>query len=88
MGTRLLETTLNPFPPETPDFVSHNVLKDYIQDTATKTGVDKLTRFNTEVKSLSKSGSKWTVEAVTLSTKASGNVSRQSVEVMRVAADR
>lgn len=37
--TRLLETTLNPFPPGTLDNVSHSVLKEYIQDTALKTGV-------------------------------------------------
>lgn len=62
----MLETTLNPFPPGTPDYVTHDVLKDYIQDTAVKTGVHELTRYNTEVKRLIKNGSKWTVNAVTL----------------------
>lgn len=83
MGTRLLETTLNPFPPGTPDFVSHDVLKDYIQDTASKTGVDKLTHYNTGAKKLSKSGNKWILEATTLYAKTSGNVLRQSTEVMQ-----
>ena len=77
MGTRLLETTLNAFPPGTPDFVSHDVLKDYIQDTAFKTGVHELTRYNTEVKDLWRSDTTWSVDAVTLHTDKTGNVSRE-----------
>jgi ACS family pantothenate transporter-like MFS transporter len=80
VGTRLLATTLNPFPLGTPDYVPHNVLKDYIQDTALKTGIDKVTRYNTEVKNLHKSGNKWLLKAVTLHAKTSGNVLQQNTE--------
>ncbi|KAF2185107.1 FAD/NAD(P)-binding domain-containing protein [Zopfia rhizophila CBS 207.26] len=76
VGTRLLETTLNPFLPGTPDFVSHSVLCSYIQDTALKTGVHECTLYNTEVKNVWKSGSKWLVDYVTVK-KLSGHISRQ-----------
>ena len=66
MGTRLLETTLNQFPAGTEDFVTHDVLKDYIQDTATKTGVHEIAQYDTEVKNISKEGAKWIVETATL----------------------
>lgn len=57
--TELLETTLNPLKPGTESFVLHNVLKDYIQDTAEKTGVTKNTQFNTRVEHVFKTGDKW-----------------------------
>ncbi|KAF2707101.1 MFS general substrate transporter [Pleomassaria siparia CBS 279.74] len=76
--TPLLETTLNPFPKGTPDIVSHSVLKDYIQDTSAKTGVEVSTRYNTEVKKLSKSGGKWTVNSLTLTGKNSGTVRQEN----------
>ncbi|KAK7220012.1 hypothetical protein V2G26_008015 [Clonostachys chloroleuca] len=57
--TELLETTLNPLKPGTESFVLHNVLKDYIQDTAEKTGVTKNTQFNTRVEHVSKTGDQW-----------------------------
>jgi len=62
VATPLLELTLNPFPPGTPDFVTHDVLRDYIQDTAIKTGVHRNTRYNTSVKKVMKIGEKWRVE--------------------------
>lgn len=68
VATRLLETTLNKFPSGTPDFVSHSVLKDYIQDTAARTEVDAVTRYNTEVQNLTKQGEKWAVRTATLQT--------------------
>jgi len=80
VGTRLLETTLNLFPPGTPDNVSHSVLKDYIQDTAVKTGVQEITQYDTEVKKLSKSGNEWVLEAVTPS-QHSSDVSSLSTSV-------
>jgi ACS family pantothenate transporter-like MFS transporter len=64
--TRLLETTLNAFPPGTPDFVSHSVLGAYIQDTAVKTGIHQVTQYDTEVKKLSKRRNEWILEAATL----------------------
>ncbi|KAF9691130.1 hypothetical protein EKO04_010597 [Ascochyta lentis] len=73
--TRLLETTLNKFPPGTEDFVSHSVLKDYIQDTAITTHVDAITKYNTEVQNVSKEGEKWNVRTSTLHTGDDGTLS-------------
>ncbi|KAF2025488.1 dimethylaniline monooxygenase [Setomelanomma holmii] len=72
VSTRLLETTLNQFPKGTEDFVTHDVLKDYIQNTARITGIDKITRYNSEVRTVSKSESSWLLETSTLETTASG----------------
>jgi ACS family pantothenate transporter-like MFS transporter len=78
VGTRLLTTTLNPFPVGTEDYVSHSVLKDYIQDTAAKTGVQRITHYDTEVKKLSKVNGKWKVETVSLEYQPKGGVERKS----------
>lgn len=75
VATRLLETTLNQFPPGTEDFVSHSVLKDYIQDTAAKTAVDAVTQYDTEVQSVAKRGEKWSVQTATFRTRADGTES-------------
>jgi cation diffusion facilitator CzcD-associated flavoprotein CzcO len=76
VSTRLLETTLNRFPAGTEDFVSHQVLRDYIQDTAAKTRVDEVTQYDTEVRKATKTGEKWTVETTTLHTDDNGEVSK------------
>ncbi|KZM28708.1 uncharacterized protein EKO05_0009918 [Ascochyta rabiei] len=78
VSTRLLETTLNRFPPGTEDFVPHSVLKDYIQDTALTTSVDAVTRYNTEVQNVSKEGKKWTVRTSTLQIRDNGTQSRET----------
>ncbi|KAF1363703.1 FAD/NAD(P)-binding domain-containing protein [Lizonia empirigonia] len=78
VATPLLETTLNKFPPGTEDFVSHSVLKDYIQDTAIKTHVDAITQYNTEVQNVSKEGETWSVRTSTLRTLDKG---KQSLDV-------
>ncbi|OAL46803.1 dimethylaniline monooxygenase [Pyrenochaeta sp. DS3sAY3a] len=79
VGTRLLETTLNQFPVGTEDFVTHDVLGDYIQDTATKTGVHSITKYDTEVKNVVKKDGKWIVEIVTLESGENGeSVRKQS----------
>jgi ACS family pantothenate transporter-like MFS transporter len=78
VSTRLLETTLNPFPLGTGDYVSHDVLKDYIQDTALKTGVDKVIHYNTEVTEVWKCGNSWIVDTVTLHTNFFGAIMRTS----------
>jgi ACS family pantothenate transporter-like MFS transporter len=85
--TRLLETTLSPFPPGTPDVVSHSVLKEYIQDTAVKTGVDEITKYDTEVKELSKSGDEWVVESVTLARDSSNVLTATSSIAVRSKVD-
>ncbi|KAF2084656.1 FAD/NAD(P)-binding domain-containing protein [Saccharata proteae CBS 121410] len=64
VGTRLLQTTLNPFPPGTPDFVSHTVLREYVETTVRRTGVDEVTRYQTSVESVEKVGDTWTVSIV------------------------
>lgn len=83
MATPLLETTLNKFPHGTDDFVSHSVLKDYIQDTAVRTEVDALTKFNTDVQKVVKTGDKWTVQTRTLHTHDSGSVSQEDATSVR-----
>lgn len=50
----------------TEDFVSHRVLKEYIQDTVAKTGIDSLIRYNTRVKHVEKRGKTWNVLAAEL----------------------
>jgi cation diffusion facilitator CzcD-associated flavoprotein CzcO len=72
----LLETTLNKFPTGTEDFVSHQVLKDYIQDTAAKMKVDEITQYNTEVKDVTKNGEKWTVKTTSLQLAENGETLR------------
>jgi ACS family pantothenate transporter-like MFS transporter len=76
VSTRLLETTLNRFPAGTEDFVSHQVLRDYIQDTAAITRVDEVTQYDTEVRRVTKTGGKWTVETTTLHTDVNGEISK------------
>ncbi|KAF1935497.1 FAD/NAD(P)-binding domain-containing protein [Clathrospora elynae] len=77
VGTRLLETTLNPFPTGTEDFVSHAVLKDYIQETAVKTGIHSIIQYDTEVKNISKRAGKWIVETTTLGSDGTGKPLRK-----------
>jgi hypothetical protein len=47
--TGLMKITLNSWPPGTEQNVRHNVLAEYIQDTAAKTGVNEVAQFNTKV---------------------------------------
>jgi cation diffusion facilitator CzcD-associated flavoprotein CzcO len=63
---------LNRFPAGTEDYVSHAVLKDYIQDTAVATRVHDLTIYNTEVRKVSKNGNSWVVDTATLHTSEDG----------------
>ncbi|KAJ4309458.1 hypothetical protein N0V94_008926 [Neodidymelliopsis sp. IMI 364377] len=78
VSTRLLETTLNKFPPGTEDFVPHNVLKDYIQDTAVKTNVDAITRYDTEVQNIQKQDEQWVVKTSRLQRKEDGTQSLET----------
>jgi len=54
----MLQTSLNKFSWWTEDFVTHDVLKNYIQDTAVRSGVHSDTCYNTEVKRVEKAASK------------------------------
>lgn len=72
MSTRLLETTLNRFPAGTDDYVTHDVLADYIQKTAIVTGVHEATKYDTNVKNIWKDGNSWSVETTILQTDSAG----------------
>lgn len=61
MSTPLLRTKLNAWPEETPPYVNHRVLKEYIQGTSKKAGVDDVTIFGALVTSVYKEGGKWHV---------------------------
>jgi hypothetical protein len=61
-----MKVTLNSWPPGTEPIVKHNVLAEYIQDTASKTGVDEVAQFNTKVERLSKEGNIWKIQTSTL----------------------
>ncbi|KXG52892.1 Dimethylaniline monooxygenase, N-oxide-forming [Penicillium griseofulvum] len=67
VSTPLLQTTLNAWPEGTPHFVKHHVLKEYIQDTSTKAGVDDITKYGARVTRVYKDGPTWTVHWSTLS---------------------
>ncbi|TVY19863.1 Flavin-containing monooxygenase ustF2 [Lachnellula arida] len=64
--TGLMKTTLNSWPPGTEQIVRHNVLAEYIQDTAAKTGVEGITQYNTKVERVEKRGEYWDVRTLTL----------------------
>ncbi|KAE9978216.1 hypothetical protein EG327_007465 [Venturia inaequalis] len=68
VATRLMKTTLNDWPPETPDYVSHNVLKNYIQETSRVNGVDALTIYGARVVDLIKgpTDKQWDLRFTTL----------------------
>ncbi|BAE54590.1 unnamed protein product [Aspergillus oryzae RIB40] len=59
--TPLIRVKLNAWPEGTPDFVSHDVIKEYIQDTSRKARVDDVTIYGARVKDLRKRGDKWEV---------------------------
>ncbi|EAW16835.1 putative FAD dependent oxidoreductase [Aspergillus fischeri NRRL 181] len=64
--TPLMRTKLNAWPSDTPDFVSHVVMKEYIQDTSRKAGVDGVTIYGARVKKLRKQDGGWKVTWSTL----------------------
>lgn len=78
VSTPLLQTTLNCFPAGTEDYVSHSVLGDYIQDTAIKTGVHNVTRYNTNVKKVVKHDGSWKVDTESLQINEVGQSQRTS----------
>ncbi|KAF7157595.1 hypothetical protein CNMCM5623_001969 [Aspergillus felis] len=64
--TPLMRTKLNAWPSGTPDFVSHFVMKEYIQDTSKEAGVDGITIYGARVKKLRKQDDRWEVTWSTL----------------------
>jgi hypothetical protein len=79
VATTLMRTKLNAWPPGTPEYVSHRILKEYIQDTARKTGVEGLTIFGANVSNLKKSGDEWIITFSTLRKDSLNEVSRDHV---------
>ena len=81
VSTRLMKLKINSWPSGSADFVNHRVLNDYIQDTASKSGVHSKTRYNTRVEKIFKSGPVWNVQtsSLTASRGASRRVERDWV---------
>ncbi|KAJ5313290.1 uncharacterized protein N7443_000174 [Penicillium atrosanguineum] len=75
VSTPLLRTKLNAWPEGTPHYVNHNVLKEYIQDTSKKTGVDDVTIYGALVKQVYKEDQNWHVHWTTLNEESgTGNI--------------
>lgn len=51
------------WPPQTPDFVTHDVLATYIQDTAAANDIFPNIKFRTRVDNAEKKGNKWEVQS-------------------------
>ncbi|KAL2847213.1 major facilitator superfamily domain-containing protein [Aspergillus pseudoustus] len=77
VSTPLMRVTLNAWPEGTPDFVSHSVMKEYIQDTARKTRAEDVTIYGARVKNVEKQGEGWLVTWSTLDQGDSGVVERE-----------
>ncbi|OJJ44153.1 hypothetical protein ASPZODRAFT_145266 [Penicilliopsis zonata CBS 506.65] len=66
VSTPLMRVKLNAWPEGTPDFVSHKIMKEYIQDTSRKTGVEQVTIYGACVSRIQKNTSGWEVTWSTL----------------------
>lgn len=85
VSTPLLRTRLNAWPDGTPHYVNHRVLKEYIQDTSNKAGVDNVTKFGALVTSVYKSGPEWNVHWSSLHEDPKGDgISRQRQSAVSV----
>ncbi|KAE8351271.1 cytochrome P450 [Aspergillus coremiiformis] len=61
VSTPLMQIKLRAWPEGTPDFVNHRVVKEYIQDIATHTGVHERTVYGARVRHVHKDGETWHV---------------------------
>jgi hypothetical protein len=77
VSTPLMRVTLNAWPEGTPDFVSHSVMKEYIQDTSRKTRVEDVTIYGARVKNVSKQGEAWNVTWSTLREDGAGVIEQE-----------
>ena len=59
VATRLMKTSLSPWPQGTEDYVNHSIVKAYIQTVAKVSEVDKLTQYGSRVVDVKKVGDKW-----------------------------
>ncbi|KAL3478541.1 major facilitator superfamily domain-containing protein [Aspergillus californicus] len=66
VSTPLMRVKLNAWPEGTPDFVSHTVMKEYVQDTSKKTKVHDKTIYGARVTNVSKHEQSWHVTWSTL----------------------
>lgn len=73
-----MRVKLNAWPEGTPEFVSHTVMKEYIQDTSKKAGAESVTLYGARVTKLRKVDRKWDVTWSTLKeTTQSGTLEEQ-----------
>ncbi|KAJ5184103.1 hypothetical protein N7492_001719 [Penicillium capsulatum] len=84
VSTPLLRTKLNAWPNGTPSFVNHRVLKEYIQNTSTKAGVDNVTILGALVTRIYKDGQRWHVHWKSLHEDLEDNVSGQEQSAVRL----
>lgn len=56
-----MKITLHDWPENTPRYVNHSVIKNYIQETSAKVGADNVTIFGALVTKAWKEGSRWHV---------------------------
>ncbi|GKZ29866.1 hypothetical protein AbraIFM66950_006827 [Aspergillus brasiliensis] len=68
VATSLMRVKLNAWPEGTPEFVSHTVMKEYIQDTSKKAGAESVTIYGARVTRVRKVDRKWDVTWATLKT--------------------
>ena len=66
VSTRLMRTSLLPWPPGTEDFVSQSILERYIQDISEVHGVHAITEYNTRVEEVREKGDHWHIRTRTL----------------------
>ncbi|MCJ1401790.1 hypothetical protein MMC11_005007 [Xylographa trunciseda] len=72
--TPLLAIKGQPWKEGTPDFVDHCVLKEYIQNIASKSAAESEYLFNTRVERIWKDGQQWNFLSTTLGHRASGDI--------------
>ncbi|KAB8202728.1 hypothetical protein BDV34DRAFT_236765 [Aspergillus parasiticus] len=61
VSTPLMRIKLRAWPENTPDFVHHSVVNEYIRDIALSTGVDERTIYGARVEHVYKNGGRWHV---------------------------
>jgi thioredoxin reductase len=66
VSTREMKVSLGSWPPGTEDFVTQNVLEEYIQSIAEQHGVNAVTQYRTRVEEVRKHEDQWVVRTTTL----------------------
>ena len=66
VSTRLMRTTLLPWPSEIGDFVNQKYLEEYIQEVSRTTSVHSCTQYKTRVEEVRKFGLAWQVKTISL----------------------